>query len=219
MNQRLASTLVFAALCAASAVSVPAHAAFLQFDADLRSSNEIPPVSAPAAGAAMLFYDTMDTASLADDTYNFRLRTEALRGAPSGFHIHGAATTTENAPVLVDLSTGPFNSNASFDAATQRGRLVVHGDKIPVPNVPETLSTSLRSPGPGSNAGHPAMSFLELLQSGLAYVNVHTSLNPGGETRGQLRLIPEPETYGMLLAGLGLLGVIARRRRRALPTA
>ncbi|HEX5345046.1 MAG TPA: FxDxF family PEP-CTERM protein [Duganella sp.] len=27
--------------------------------------------------------------------------------------------------------------------------------------------------------------------------------------------VPEPETYGMLLAGLGLIGVAARRRRSA----
>jgi hypothetical protein len=26
--------------------------------------------------------------------------------------------------------------------------------------------------------------------------------------------IPEPETYAMLLAGLGLLGVVARRRKQ-----
>jgi hypothetical protein len=27
--------------------------------------------------------------------------------------------------------------------------------------------------------------------------------------------IPEPSTYAMLLGGLGLIGVVARRRRRA----
>lgn len=27
--------------------------------------------------------------------------------------------------------------------------------------------------------------------------------------------VPEPETYGMLLAGLGLMGAVARRRRQA----
>ncbi len=32
---------------------------------------------------------------------------------------------------------------------------------------------------------------------------------------GVLAAVPEPETYAMMLAGLGLVGVIARRRRRA----
>jgi len=68
-----------------------------------------------------------------------------------------------------------------------------------------------------TNAGHPAMSFLQMLQSQLAYVNVHTALHPGGAIRGQLievTAVPEPETYAMLLAGLGFLAFIARRRSR-----
>ncbi|MBK9444109.1 MAG: PEPxxWA-CTERM sorting domain-containing protein [Comamonadaceae bacterium] len=34
-------------------------------------------------------------------------------------------------------------------------------------------------------------------------------------TTSALSLVPEPETYAMLLAGLGLIGTIARRRRAA----
>jgi hypothetical protein len=37
-------------------------------------------------------------------------------------------------------------------------------------------------------------------------------------TLGNAALIPEPETYAMLMAGLGLLGLVARRRKR-LPAA
>jgi hypothetical protein len=29
--------------------------------------------------------------------------------------------------------------------------------------------------------------------------------------------VPEPETYGMMLAGLGVLGFLARRRKSAKP--
>ena len=63
------------------------------------------------------------------------------------------------------------------------------------------------------------MSFLSMLQSGLAYVNLHTPGPlgfPGGEIRGQLlevAVVPEPETYAMLLAGLALVGTVAGRRR------
>ena len=34
-----------------------------------------------------------------------------------------------------------------------------------------------------------------------------------GDVQSQLYLVPEPETYAMLMAGLGLMGVIARRRK------
>jgi hypothetical protein len=33
-------------------------------------------------------------------------------------------------------------------------------------------------------------------------------------TEGLHRLVPEPETYTMLLAGLGLIGIVVRRRKQ-----
>lgn len=47
----------------------------------------------------------------------------------------------------------------------------------------------------------------------LWYLNIHTSTNQTGEIRGQLLLVPEPETYAMMSAGLSLIGVAARRKR------
>ncbi len=44
------------------------------------------------------------------------------------------------------------------------------------------------------------------------YVNVHTTAFPGGEIRGQLAPVPEPGSWAMLAAGLGLLGWRLRRR-------
>jgi probable HAF family extracellular repeat protein len=42
-----------------------------------------------------------------------------------------------------------------------------------------------------------------------------TGINNHGQVAAFGSLIPEPETYAMLLAGLGLLGFIARRRKIA----
>ena len=51
------------------------------------------------------------------------------------------------------------------------------------------------------------------LDTGAAYLNIHTVLFPAGEIRGYLVPVPEPQTYALMLAGLALLGLAARRRR------
>ncbi len=51
--------------------------------------------------------------------------------------------------------------------------------------------------------------------AGLTYMNFHTVQFGAGEVRGQILVVPEPETYLLMLAGLGCIGAIARRRRAA----
>lgn len=186
-----------------------AHAALFEFNAQLSAANEVPPTAATATGLATLLYNDHGTASFADDTFDFAMSAFGLSGgtvagtAASAFHIHGAATTAENAPVRVSLDAAPFVSLNSGST------LLVGGNAVPAPSIPATPASS-------TNAGHPAMSFLEMLQSQLAYVNVHTVANPGGAIRGQLiqvTAVPEPGTYAMMLAGLALVGWIAFRRR------
>ena len=50
--------------------------------------------------------------------------------------------------------------------------------------------------------------------AGRAYVNIHTpGTYAGGEIRGFLPVVPEPGTYALMIAGLGVLGWAANRRR------
>jgi len=50
------------------------------------------------------------------------------------------------------------------------------------------------------------------LLNGQFYINVHTSMNIGGEIRGNLVAVPEPGTMALVAAGLGVLAMSARRR-------
>jgi hypothetical protein len=195
-----------AMVVAVAALPVTAQATVFQFNASLNQANELAPVGtfSSATGIATLSYNDFGTVSLADDKYDFSMSVFGLSGPATGFHIHGAATTAENAPVRVFLDTAPFISLVSG------GNLQVDGNGVSAPSIPLTPVTGL-------NAGHPATSFLAMLQEQLAYVNVHTAAHAGGEIRGQfiqVSSVPEPETFAMLLAGLGLVASAAARRRK-----
>ena len=50
---------------------------------------------------------------------------------------------------------------------------------------------------------------------GTSYLNFHTMQFGSGEIRGQIVVVPEPETYLLMLAGLAGIGAFARRRKAA----
>ncbi|GCL64057.1 CHRD domain-containing protein [Pseudaquabacterium pictum] len=202
--------LSLAALATLTITAPSAHAVVYTFNASLSGANEVlPTVGGPGSGIAILAYDTQGTVSLLDDTYDFAMSVFGLTGGTGGkaanaFHIHGAASATENGPVRVSLD-GPL-----FTALNAGSTLLVGGSNILAPSIASTPASSV-------NQGYAAMSFLQMLQGGLAYVNVHTTLNPGGAVRGQLiqvSAVPEPSSYAMLLAGVAALGLLARRRAR-----
>ncbi len=200
MFKALASALTFSALLA---VPMASHAIIYTFNASLSGANEVGSAGGPGTGTAILDYNDNNTLTLTDDTYNFAMSVFGLSGGASGkaanaFHIHGAANTTQNAPVRVSLDAAPF---VALNAGST---LLVGGNGVAAP-------TGLFSNGPYSN-----LSFLAMLRNNLTYVNVHTTANPAGAVRGQLfevTVVPEPSTYALLLAGLGAVGLMVRRRR------
>jgi hypothetical protein len=60
-------------------------------------------------------------------------------------------------------------------------------------------------------SGITEAAFIAGLEAGEAYVNIHNSLFPGGEIRGDLTAIPEPSTW--MLLGLSFAAVAGLRRR------
>lgn len=135
------------------------------YKAQLRSDNELHEVvGANATGSFVMGTNQ-------DGTFRFVMSVRGLSGAPVGAHIHGPATTAENGPVVVTLCGGPAPSAVgacTFDSST--GSMTIEG----------TITGAHLQPGVTGGQ------FISWLRDGLLYINVHTSLNPAGETRGQL---------------------------------
>jgi hypothetical protein len=65
----------------------------------------------------------------------------------------------------------------------------------------------------GGTAAGAESALVAALFAGQAYANIHDATFPGGEIRGQLLLqTPEPST--LMLLGIALTGLVARRKRR-----
>jgi len=52
------------------------------------------------------------------------------------------------------------------------------------------------------------------IEDGQSYFNIHTTMNPGGEIRGQLEPTPLPAALPLFATGLGALALLGLRRKR-----
>lgn len=124
-----------------------------RFVANLTGAGEVPPVTTTATGTA-----EFEVFSNLPGIY-FKLSVSGIDSVIAS-HIHGPASATENAPVIVPLYSG---------AATG-------------PGVTGVLAQGVINAASGITVD----SLVALLRSGNAYVNVHTKANAGGEIRGQV---------------------------------
>ena len=176
--------------------AVPA-AAVTTFTASLNSLNEVQIVESPGAGFGTLTLATDQNSFTIVESYS-NLSSNAVAG-----HVHCCATTSGNAAVAVGF-TVPGGLAGSF---TQSYDLTVAS----------TYSAGFFNAN-GGTAASARNAFINGLNAGLAYLNIHTLSNPNGEIRGQLGLaattVPEPATWGMMIAGFAMVGTAARLRSR-----
>ena len=189
---------LFAACLFAAAVAMPATAQQMVYIAALNGPSEDDPNTSPGLGTATVTIDF--------DALTMRVQ-ESFSGLlydVTASHIHcctdvpraGAVGVATTVPTFTDFPSGV--TSGTYDHTFDM-----------------TLASSYNPSFVTANGGvDGAFSALVAgLDAGTAYANIHTSLFPLGEIRGFLAPIPEPETYGMMLAGLAMISVLARRRR------
>lgn len=136
------------------------------FTASLKGRNEVSPVDTNAQGQAVLKLNNDET------ELQFKLIAANIEGVTQA-HIHCGAADV-NGPVVAFLF--PLNpAGVDVNGILSEGT-ITQANVIPRPDSPAC---------PGGVANFDDM--LEKIRSGEAYVNIHTTANPGGQVRGQLR--------------------------------
>ena len=104
-------------------------------------------------------------------------------------------------------------SGFTFDTVLATMSLVDAGANNAVGGGDDTVLRSVVLPSEGNSQDELHLTW-EMPLSGVHYINVTgvTGGSEGGIYAGAIAAVPEPETYAMLLAGLGLMGAVVRRR-------
>ena len=120
------------------------------FVATLNGASEVPAKAVPGAGTATIVKNGA--------TYTYTITYTGMTGPLTGAHIHGPASATTNATVIVPFThTGAGASGTLTGTFTSTTNAAISNDSLDV-----------------------------LMRTGGAYVNLHTGANTGGEIRGQL---------------------------------
>lgn len=187
------------ALFLAAALSLPstAQAATFVFNGTLTGKQEVPSVSTPGSGNALVSFDDMT------NLLSVQVSFANLIGNTTVAHIHCCAPIGSNAGVVTPVPSFPgFPTGVTAGSYSQ---------------VFDLTQASSFNPGFITNNGGSVTAarqvFVTGLQANRAYLNIHSSQFPGGEIRGQLiAAVPEPATWGMMLLGFGAIGAAMRRR-------
>jgi len=201
----VASALTAAVLSVASAA-----AATIPLGAFLSPANEVPPTASTGSGTAILDLDVAAHTLRVQIAFSGLVPT-APPGAPVGTtaaHIHCCLPS-------------PFATGVNAGVATTTPTFLGFPLGVLAGTYDNTLNLTLASSyNPAfvtlvGGLANAETSLVNGLLGGLTYLNVHTSAFPGGEIRGFVVQVPEPETYALLLAGLAMIGIAMRKRRRA----
>lgn len=162
------------AILAAAALFLPAAAAHngAPLRATLTSYQEVPAVSSKADG------EFEARVSADRSSVDWTLAYAGLQADVLMAHIHFAQKGV-NGPVVVWLCGSTTNPAPAPGAAACPGRSGVVRGTFTAANV-------LASPAAQQLAAGELAELIDAMRAGVAYVNVHTAVSPGGEIRGQI---------------------------------
>lgn len=169
------------------------------YTATLNGPSESPPNSSSGTGTATVTIDSDQMTMRVQESFS------NLTAGVTASHIHCCTATPDTGTAGVATTTPTFSGFPSGVASGSYDHIFDMKSEL-------SYNSAFVTANGGVNGAFQAL--VAGLDAGTAYANIHSSNFTMGEIRGFLHAapIPEPEAYALLLAGVGLISAVARRR-------
>ncbi len=201
MNSRFFCQIL-AVVAALSLFVINAHAQLETFQAVLSGPAESPPNASPGTGFTTVTVDP--TTHILHVVVSF----SGLLGTTTASHIHAPTAVPFSGTASVATTTPTF---PGFPLGVTSGTYDMTFDMTQA----STWNPAYVTANGGSLAA-TENAFITAMNDGQTYLNIHTTVVPGGEIRGFLRAVPETgANFTLMLLGLAGLAITAYRIQRA----
>jgi hypothetical protein len=187
-------------VCALGLAAPASHAQVQVYNAFLSGPAESPPNASPGTGFAKV------TINPVANTMRVEASFSGLLGTTTASHIHAATAIPFTGTAGVATTTPTF---AGFPLGVTSG--TYDSGLLDLTSATSYNPAYITANGGTTTSAEAAL--LAAISQGRSYLNIHTSVVPGGEIRGFLVATPEPGTVGLFLAS-GLSGTLFLRRRK-----